>query len=362
MADFYYIENDKLFKIAPLRSERLSRAKPIVNQLCLPRKFRFHILSQVHDILGNFSYGRLFPTLNTQYYWPQMALTIKEYIKTCDTCQKTKIPTKTPSYQLYPHKIATRPFQTYHIDFKTLTKRTGAGNTCILVIVCAFSDLTFLIPAPVSTALTTAKLLVREIVGRYSTPTFITFYKGQKFVSHLFGYIAKILGITRVTLGAVSAKSNGRAEEVVKRLLEGLKRFATPDIDDTHIEDILPLIELSLKTTSSKNMQITTLEIIHAFEAPLPSPLTTEDIYFSNENAQKYAMWSRNAIKIWHPTVYENLRESKEEMKRCYDKYNKVHSELFTVGDKVLMINKRIPAHSTRVLTRQKFRTILDDT
>jgi len=67
MADYYYIENDKLFKIAPPRSKKLSRVKPIINQLCLPRKFRFHILSQVHDILGHYSYGRLYPTISTQY-------------------------------------------------------------------------------------------------------------------------------------------------------------------------------------------------------------------------------------------------------------------------------------------------------
>jgi len=83
-----------------------------------------------------------------------------------------------------------------------------AGNTCILVIVCAFSGLTFLIPVPDTTALTTAKILVRKIVGRYSTSTSIISDKGQNFVSHLFGHIAKILGITHVTSGAVSPKKN----------------------------------------------------------------------------------------------------------------------------------------------------------
>jgi len=209
-----------------------------------------------------------------------MTLTIKQYTKTCDTCQKTKIPTKGPSFPLYPHKIATRPFQTYHIDFKNLTRRTDAGNTCILVIVCAFSGLSFLLPAKDATALTTAKLIVREIVGRYSTPTSIISDKGQNFVSHLFGYIAKILGIAHVTSGAVSPKSNGRAEEVVKRLSEGLERFATPEIDDRNIEDVLPLIELSLRTTCSKNMQITPFEIVHRFQARLPSPSTTDEPHF----------------------------------------------------------------------------------
>ena len=81
---------------------------------------------------------------------------------------------------------------------------------------------------------------------------------------------------------AFSPKSNGRAEEVVKRLAEGLKRFVTPEIDDINVEDILPLIELSLRTTCSKNMQVTPFEIVHGFQAPLPSPLATEELHFSN--------------------------------------------------------------------------------
>jgi len=192
-------------------------------------------------------------------------------------------------------------------------------------------------------------------VGRYSTPTSIISDKGQNFVFHLFGYIAKILGISHVTSGAVSPKSNGRAEEVVKRLSEGLKRFATPEIDDRNIEEILPLIELPLRTTCSKNMQITLFEIVHGFQARLPSPLTMDEPHFANGNAQNYALWLKNALKILHQGVYENLKETEEEMKTYYDKHNKVQIELFVVGDKVLMINKRVPAHSTQVLTRQNY-------
>jgi len=102
-------------------------------------------------------------------------------------------------------------------------------------------------------------------------------------------------------------------------------------------------------------MQITPFEIVHGFQAPLPSPLAMEEMHFSKMDAENYAVWLRNAIKLLHSAVYKNLEESKAEMKRYYDKYHKVQSEPFVVGDKVLMINKRIPAHSTRVLTRQNY-------
>lgn len=63
----------------------------------------------------------------------------------------------------------------------------------------------------------------------------------------------------------------------------------------------------------------------------------------------------KNAINLLRHAVYENHRESKGEMKTYYVKYHKVKNEPFAVGDKVLIINKRIPAHSRRVLTRQKY-------
>jgi len=63
----------------------------------------------------------------------------------------------------------------------------------------------------------------------------------------------------------------------------------------------------------------------------------------------------KNALEILPQGVYENLRQSKEQINRYYDKHNKVQNEPFVVGDKVLMINKRVPAHSTRVLTRQNY-------
>jgi len=68
-------------------------------------------------------------------------------------------------------------------------------------------------------------------------------------------------------------------------------------------------------------MQITPFEIVHGFQAQLPSPLITEEMHFSNMDAKNYAVWLRNTIKLLHTAVYQNLQESKEEMKRYYDKY-----------------------------------------
>jgi len=59
-------------------------------------------------------------------------------------------------------------------------------------------------------------------------------------------------------------------------------------------------------------MQITLFEIVHGFQAQLPSSLMTEEMHFSNENAQTYAMWLRNALKFFYIRLYMKIYENQK--------------------------------------------------
>jgi len=63
-------------------------------------------------------------------------------------------------------------------------------------------------------------------------------------MSRLFGHVTKMLGIKHKTGAALNP-----AEQIIKRVNEGLRRYSTPEIDDKNIELILPLIQLSLLST-----------------------------------------------------------------------------------------------------------------
>ena len=132
-----------------------------------------------------------------------------------------------------------------------MVHQTTEGNTHILVFVCHFSGYVVLVPTPDETALTTAKAFLREIVARFSVPETVFSDKGANFMSRFFGHVTKLLGIQHKTGAALNPRANGFAEQVIKRVNEGLKRYSTPEIDDKNIELILPLIQLSLLSTSS---------------------------------------------------------------------------------------------------------------
>ena len=86
----YFIRNGLLYKLALPRKSKLQRAYPVSERLCIPTQFRGQLLKLYHDKLGHYSVQRLFLTLYSIAFWPNMYQDIGSYCKTCDVCLRTK--------------------------------------------------------------------------------------------------------------------------------------------------------------------------------------------------------------------------------------------------------------------------------
>ena len=84
--------------------------------------------------------------------------------------------------------------------------------------------------------------------------------KAPSFLSTLFAYVNTMLGIRHVTSAARTARSNGQAEAMVKRLSEHLKFYAK---DDYSIEEVIPLIEVNLRATPHSKLILKTDHYYH---------------------------------------------------------------------------------------------------
>ena len=110
--------------------------RPTLYQLCVPKCYREQLLSQYHNLLGHFSFQRLYPTMSVHYFWRTLCHDIKEFVKTCQTCQFSKIPTNKPKSPLRPLPVPTRPMEFMSFDHKRLTRVTNKGNTYVLAFIC----------------------------------------------------------------------------------------------------------------------------------------------------------------------------------------------------------------------------------
>ena len=78
-------------------------------------------------------------------------------------------------------------------------------------------------------------------------------------MSALFAHVNAMLGIRHVTSASRTARSNGQAEALVKRLSEHLKFYAK---DDYSIEEVIPIIEVNLWATPHSKLLISPYEIV----------------------------------------------------------------------------------------------------
>jgi len=328
-----------------------------VKRLCIPLQFRHNIIAHVHDKCAHYAAQSLFHTLSARYFWKTMFADALEYCKTCDTCQRTKINYTHNYVPLHPLPFPDEVGFRFSMDHKPLTRTTNNGNTAILVIVEAFSGFPHLIPIQDMTAETTARAIVHHIIPYWGIGFSLYSDKSPSFVNALFAKINQLLSIRHVTSAARTARSNGLAEAMVKRLSEHLKYYAK---DDYTIEEVLPLIEMNLRATPHSKLAISPYEIVFARPmriGVLGDPITTPSVTQPEATTDKitYYQWLSTELKRLHTALKQAREELKTDDKRRYDKYNKTVQPSWKVGDKVLLKDMQVKPGASKVITKQRF-------
>ena len=352
MADQYFIENDALYRMSTPRNRKQDRLRTHDVRLCIPLLYRHDILSHFHDTFGHMGVQRLFLTLSERLYWKNLYTDLHDYVKSCDVCLRAKRNYAFRSTPLHPLEVPNGPCEFYHLDHKNLTRPTKAGNVGILCIIDAFSGWPVLKAVPDLTALTTAKVFFREIVAVFGVPTHIMTDKGPAFMGQFFRELASLLGIKHRSSSAGAKRSNGMAERLIQTVSQTLKYYCD---NDRCIDDSLPLCEMSLRSTVHSRLNISSYEILFGRKMRLAVPGEPIKKPVMPPNQLQYYEWLKEELKALHEGVRLNKLEIKEEDKAQYDKKNSVAPPQWTVGDRVLVEDRRIKPHSESVLTHRPF-------
>ncbi len=63
------------------------------NRICVPESMQKQVISEVHDGImeaGHAGFHKTYNRIAVTHYWPRMSRRIKEYVDSCDICQKSK--------------------------------------------------------------------------------------------------------------------------------------------------------------------------------------------------------------------------------------------------------------------------------
>jgi Integrase zinc binding domain len=95
------------------------------------------LIHDAHDAIvkGHLGFEKCYQDLSRSFTWPSMRRDVKEYVRSCDSCQRNKPLNQSPIGLLYPLEVPTRRLEQVTLDFVMELPRTSSGHDAILVIV-----------------------------------------------------------------------------------------------------------------------------------------------------------------------------------------------------------------------------------
>ena len=353
MADQFFIEEGKLYKLELPRNKKLQRVLPLTHRLCVPQAFREAILHIYHDVLGHCGKRRFLLALMSKFYWRSLYTDAQKHVTVCDVCQKSKINYAKRTAPLHPLEAEDLPFSAWSLDFKPLYRTTKCGSTVLLCMVDVFSKFPVVVGLPDAGAKSAAKAFVNHIICHYGIPQRIYTDSGSSFTAKFFKEVSNILNIKHHISAVKSARTNSVAELLVKAVSQGLKFY---DKDDVNMEDILSLVLMSLRASAHSKLQISPFEILYG--RPMPIGKELQHMEFATQfkgDPKSYYEFIKGRLAEIYEGIRKNISEAKLEDEKAYNKRHKVVPPSWFVGQRVLVEEARPDTKNNRILTHRPF-------
>ena len=184
---------------------------------------RIAIIKEFHE-LCHASWKQTASLVKSRYCWPNLDKSIKDFCRSCETCQKNKTTTHIKTKPI-PFQLPSARFESVHLDI--VGPMPASGSQCARYLLTMIDRETrWLEAVPMSdiTADSIATSFLDAWISRFGVPLHIVTDRGSQFESELMSNLGKRIGFFRLRSTSFHAQSNGlleRQHRVLKQALRG---------------------------------------------------------------------------------------------------------------------------------------------
>lgn len=298
---------------------------------------RAEIMRLCHDDphSSHFGTAKTLKLIQRYYYWESMAAEVKEYVLTCDRCQRTKSARHRPYGELASLPHPGGPWQEISMDFITdLPPSPGDGQywDSILVIVDRYTKMSLYIAVKKTiTAEELATSFLRRVASVFGIPKGIVSDRGSVFTSKFWSSLCYHFKIKRRLSTAFHPQTDGQTERQNQTLEHYLRCYTNYRQTDWY--DKLPLAEFTYNNSEHSTTRMTPFYALYGYHPDLRLHVQLDEETNIPEADLRIARVrdERGELEIrWRAAVEAQQRG-----------YNRRHVAMtFAVGDEV-MVNAR---------------------
>ncbi|AEO55973.1 hypothetical protein MYCTH_2043746, partial [Thermothelomyces thermophilus ATCC 42464] len=279
------------------------------------------------------------------YDFPQLTARVKEVVRNCDICNRSKTARHKPYGLLQPLPTADKPWSSVAMDFITKlpeSKDTATGVTydSILTVVDRLTKWAYFFPYKESwTAEQLADVIYRQVASVHAWPQEWITDRDTKFASKFWQALMQRLGVNSKLSTAYHPQTDGQTERLNQVVEQYLRSYVNYQQDDWVM--LLPTAQLAYNTTPTETTKVTPFFANYGYEA---------DLRQGPEVTVPRAAVKAEQMHALHEKLKKELEFVKTRMKNYYDKH-RLEGPRLERGDKVYLIarNLRTKRPSTKL-------------
>jgi transposase InsO family protein len=292
-------------------------------KLVVDENDRIDVLRKCHDAptAGHMGQLKTLSRVQEKYYWPGMTRDIREYVKACEVCKRSKNSSTKHRGLMGQPKPAARPWQVVSIDFLGPLPRSKKGKTFIVVATDAFTKMVVAEALHNSTTNKLVEFLENQVFLKQQVPEILISDNGPQFLSKQFIDLLKTYSVQHWT-NSVYHPQNNPTERVNQVIGNCLRCYVGEDHRDW--DKNLPKIVAAINTSHHESTGYTP----YFLNFGRHMRLTGES---PNEEEQETMLLPEDMTEVFLK-VRKNLEKAYEKSAKRYNL--RARPRLFNPGDR----------------------------
>lgn len=314
-------------------------------RLCVPGQLHNDVLTSIHEQLGESAhagYERTYNRLVQSYYWPRMARHTKEFVRTCDICQKIKHRRHAPLGLVRAIPIPGKPFDVVSMDF-IMDLPVSNEFTAILVIVDKLTKYGIFIPTKKQVnEVETAQLFVDKVVAPYGVPRGVITDRDARWTGDFWKEVSAALSSKRHLTTSYHPQADGQTEILNQTLEVALRAYISSD--RSNWSTLLPLFSLSYNTARHSATGFSPAYLLMGYQ-----PNNAPSLLIPQDTSQNRTGFRNDASLSFLENIQAARSQAQDALARSQDAFQDAQNRKrvpleFNIGDLVL-----INPHSLRL-------------